>query len=81
MMNPLQIPDQELVSIHRYAGLRDIIVTGGGWEELSEVNQHVMLRRASEGLGPPVARHVSLRWPRLCRLWKWACFRMRLMCR
>ena len=46
-MNPLQIPDQELVSIHRYAELRDITVTGDGWEELSEVNQRVMLRCAS----------------------------------
>lgn len=47
MMNPLQIPDQELVSIHRYAELRDITVTGDGWEELSEVSQRVMLRCAS----------------------------------
>lgn len=47
MMNPLQIPDQELVSIHRYVELWDITVTGDGWEELSEVSQHVVLRDAS----------------------------------
>lgn len=41
-MDPLQIPDQELVSIHRYVELRDTAVTGDGWEELSEVNQHVV---------------------------------------
>lgn len=37
MMNSLQIPDKELVSIHRYVELRRITVTGDGWEELSEV--------------------------------------------
>lgn len=50
MMNPLQIPDHELVSIHRYVGLQDITVTGDGWEELSEVNQH----DAPQGLSPLV---------------------------
>lgn len=44
-MNALQIPDQELVSIHRCVELRDITVTG--WEELSKVNQHVVLQPAS----------------------------------
>lgn len=40
-----------------------------------------------QGIRPQVAdrrtlcHHVSLRWPRLCRLWKWASFRMRLICR
>lgn len=47
MMDPLQIPDQELVSIHRYVELQDITVTGDEWEELSEVNQRVVLWHAS----------------------------------
>lgn len=49
-MSPLQICDQELVSIHREAKLWDFTVTGDGQEELSEVNQHVIPWCASRTL-------------------------------
>lgn len=51
-MNPLQIPDQELVSVHRYVESWDITVTGDGWEELSEVS--AWCSDEPRGLGPPV---------------------------
>ena len=74
--------------MQRKLGLSDITEAGNGVVGLSDVIHRVMLSQAwAKVLMPPErparrgrgGAHVSLELPRLCRLWKWASLRIRLI--
>lgn len=84
MMNQLQIPDEELVSIHRQVEkteLWDIMRTGGVWGRAEWHDSPCDALTCFRAFVLCLLRgnHVSLSWPRFCRLWKWASLRMLLI--